>query len=51
MIGKLGIWEIMAIIAVIALVFGVKRLPDLGNVLGETIHNFKKAIKKDEEQQ
>jgi len=43
--GKLGVWEIMAIIAVLAMVFGTKKLPELGKSLGETISSFKKAAK------
>ena len=46
--GKLGVWEIMAIIAVLAMVFGTKKLPELGKSLGETISSFKKAAKGEE---
>jgi len=47
-VGKLGAWEIMAIIAVITLIFGTKKLPEFGKSLGETISSFKKAAKGDE---
>lgn len=50
MAGKIGVWEIMAIIAVVTLVFGAKRLPDLGNLAGETISNFKNAVKSNDEE-
>ncbi len=43
--GKIGMWEIMAIIAVLTMIFGVKKLPDLGKSFGETINNFKQAVK------
>lgn len=46
MFGTLGIWEILAIIAVAALVFGGKKLPQLGKGLGEAITNFKTSLKK-----
>ena len=47
MIGSLGLWEILGIIAVAALVFGGKKLPQLGKGLGEAITNFKSSLKKD----
>jgi sec-independent protein translocase protein TatA len=46
MIGSLGIWEILLIIVVIAVLFGGKKLPQLGKGLGEGIMNFKNSLKK-----
>lgn len=46
MFGSLGIWEILLIIAVVALLFGGKKLPQLGKGLGEGIMNFKNSLKK-----
>lgn len=45
MFGSLGIWEILLIVVVIALLFGGKKLPELGKGLGQGIKNFKNAIK------
>ena len=47
MIGSLGFWEILLIFVVIALLFGGKKLPELGKGLGEGIKNFKNSLKKD----
>jgi len=47
MIGSLGIWEILLILLVIALIFGGKKLPQLGKGLGEGITNFKNSLKRD----
>ncbi len=47
MFGSLGIWEIMLIVVVIAILFGGKKLPQLGKGLGEAITNFKHSLKKD----
>lgn len=44
MFGSLGLWEILLIVAVIALLFGGKKLPQLGKGLGEGITNFKNAL-------
>lgn len=49
MFGSLGFWEILLIFLVIALLFGGKKLPQLGKGIGEGIRNFKKALSKDDE--
>ncbi len=48
MFGSLGIWEILLIVVVIALLFGGKKLPELGKGLGDGIKNFKNSLKKDD---
>ena len=40
-----GPLEILVILFVILLLFGAKRLPDVGRALGEGIREFKKALK------
>lgn len=44
MLGNLGFWEILLILVVVALLFGGKKLPQLGKGLGEGISNFKNAL-------
>jgi len=48
MFGSLGIWEILIIFVIIALLFGGKKIPELAKGLGEGIKNFRTSIKKDE---
>jgi sec-independent protein translocase protein TatA len=43
--GKLGLPEILLILAVALLIFGPSKLSDLGKGLGEGIRNFKSAVK------
>ncbi|HLP45332.1 MAG TPA: twin-arginine translocase TatA/TatE family subunit [Candidatus Kapabacteria bacterium] len=50
MFGSLGIWEILVIILIAALLFGGKKLPQLGKSLGEGIMNFKGAMKQGAEE-
>jgi sec-independent protein translocase protein TatA len=50
MIGKLGLPEILVILAVALLIFGPGRLADLGKGLGEGIKNFKSAVKDGEKE-
>jgi sec-independent protein translocase protein TatA len=51
MFGSLGIWEILVIILVVAILFGGKKLPQLGKGLGEGIMQFKNALKGDHDKQ
>ena len=43
-LGPLGIWEILAILAVILLIFGARRLPEIGTSMGKGIRTFKTAL-------
>ena len=42
---KLGLPEVLIILAVALLIFGPSKLADLGKGLGEGIKNFKSAVK------
>jgi len=41
--GMLGGWEIFLILAVVLILFGAKKLPELAKGLGQGIKEFKKA--------
>jgi sec-independent protein translocase protein TatA len=43
--GSLGVPELLVIFAIIFLLFGARKLPDLASGLGGAIHNFKKAMR------
>ena len=43
MFKSFGIWEIVLILAIILIVFGVGKLPQVGGAIGKAIHSFKKA--------
>lgn len=45
MLGKLGLPELLVIMAIALLIFGPGKLADLGKGLGEGIKGFKSAIK------
>jgi sec-independent protein translocase protein TatA len=45
MFGKLGWPEILIILVIALLIFGPKKLGDLGKGLGEGIRNFKDSVK------
>ena len=44
LIGPLGHQELLIILGLALLIFGAKKLPELGKSLGEGIKNFKKSI-------
>lgn len=39
----LGVPELLIIFAIIVVIFGAKKLPEIGSGLGKAIQNFKKA--------
>ncbi len=46
--GGISIWQIAIIVIVVAVLFGGKRLRNLGSDLGTSLKGFKKAMKDDE---
>lgn len=42
--GWLGPWELLIVLAVVLLIFGPKRLPQLGRSLGRGAREFKDSI-------
>jgi len=47
--GKIGLPELLLILAVALLIFGPSKLADLGKGLGEGIKNFKSSVKDGEQ--
>jgi sec-independent protein translocase protein TatA len=45
MLPNIGIWELLVILLIVILIFGARKLPEIGRGLGEGIANFKKSIK------
>jgi sec-independent protein translocase protein TatA len=41
----IGPWEIAIVLVIALLIFGPKKLPDLGSSLGRSISGFKKGLK------
>jgi sec-independent protein translocase protein TatA len=41
----LGVQELLVILAIIVVIFGASKIPQLGKGLGEGIRNFKKGLK------
>lgn len=45
LLGPIGFPEVMLILAVLALLFGARKLPELGRGLGDGIRNFRSAMR------
>jgi sec-independent protein translocase protein TatA len=43
--GRLGVWELLVIFLIILILFGAKKLPEIGNALGKALKEFRKAGK------
>lgn len=44
MFGSLGPTELILILLIVIIIFGARKLPDLGKSIGEGIKNFKKSM-------
>jgi sec-independent protein translocase protein TatA len=40
----LSVWELLIILAVVMLLFGARRLPELGSGLGKAIRSFRSGL-------
>jgi sec-independent protein translocase protein TatA len=45
--GRIGLPELLVILAIIIVIFGANRLPGLGKGIGSAIRNFKDGMKDD----
>ncbi len=50
-LGPLGLPELLIILAVLLLIFGARRLPEIGSSLGKSLRYFKTSVTGDEEPQ
>lgn len=48
-LGGISIWQLLIILVIIVLLFGTKRLRNIGNDLGSAIRGFRSSIKEPEE--
>lgn len=49
MFGSLGMTELLIVLAIVLVLFGAKRLPELASGMGKAIKNFKKATTEPDE--
>jgi sec-independent protein translocase protein TatA len=46
----IGIWQLVIILVIVALIFGTKRLKSIGSDLGDAVKGFKKSMDHDDGQ-
>jgi len=51
MLGSFGVPELLVIFFILVLLFGARKLPQIGRGIGEGIRNFKSGLKSDGESQ
>ena len=49
-LGGIGIWQLLIILAIVLLLFGAKRLRNLGTDLGASVKGFREAMKDGEKE-
>jgi len=49
MIGGFGVWELLIILVIVLVIFGAKKLPEIGGGIGKAISNFKQASSEPDE--
>jgi sec-independent protein translocase protein TatA len=49
LVGPLGLPELVIILVVVIIIFGVGRLPEIGGALGKGIKEFRKASREEDE--
>ena len=47
--GRIGLPELLIILAIVIVIFGANRLPGLGKGIGSAIKNFKDGMKDDKD--
>ncbi|MDA1371270.1 MAG: Sec-independent protein translocase subunit TatA [Proteobacteria bacterium] len=50
-VGGIGIWQLLIILLIVVMLFGTKKLRNLGSDLGGALKGFKTAIKDDDSKQ
>jgi sec-independent protein translocase protein TatA len=49
--GSFGTAEILIVLVIVVLIFGVGKIADVGPALGKAISGFRSAVKEDEEEE
>lgn len=43
--GNIGVWELIIIVILVVVIFGGRKLPELGRGLGKGLANFRQAVR------
>ncbi|WP_280567112.1 Sec-independent protein translocase subunit TatA [Chromohalobacter sp. 296-RDG] len=50
MLGGISIWQLLIVLGIVILIFGTKKLRNLGSDLGGAVKGFKSAVGEEEQQ-
>lgn len=50
MLGGISIWQLLIVLGIIILIFGTKKLRNVGGDLGNAVKGFKKAVSDEDKQ-
>lgn len=50
-LGGIGVWQLLIILVIVFMLFGTKKLRNLGGDLGGALKGFKTAMKDDDEEE
>jgi sec-independent protein translocase protein TatA len=48
MLGNIGPWQLLIVLVIVMLVFGTKRIRNIGSDLGAALRGFRKGVSEDE---
>ena len=51
MLGGISIWQLLIVLGIIILIFGTKKLRNVGTDLGGAVKGFKQAVNEEEKEQ
>jgi len=49
-IGGISVWQLLIILAIVIMIFGTKRLKNLGGDLGGAVKGFRKSMQADDDE-
>ena len=51
MVGGISVWQLLILLLIVVLVFGTKRLRNIGSDLGSAVKGFRKGLEEEPEEQ
>ncbi len=49
-LGGISVWQLLIVLVIVVLIFGTKKLKNMGGDIGGAVKNFKTAVKEEKEE-